>query len=127
MDRQRHFTKRPSPILHYTPLDSISPPSEQLALATDLSLSALTGEGVYNFREVVHNNSMILNVLNGTENEYLVKLMKASADGDVDSLELISKEYSDMIGKQPALVNRADVVKVKITLLALVNMVFERP
>ena len=70
---------------------------------------------------------MILNVLNGTENEYLVKLMKASADGDVDSLELISKDYSDMIGKQPALVNRVDVVKVKITLLALVNMVFERP
>ena len=96
MDRQRHFTKRPSPILHYTPLDSISPPSEQFALATDLSLSALTGEGVYNFREVVHNNSMILNVLNGTENEYLVKLMKASADGDVDSLDLISKEYSDI-------------------------------
>merc|ERR1712154_613021 len=70
---------------------------------------------------------MILDVLNGTENEYLVKLMTASADGDVDILEKISTEYAEAISKQPTLVNRADVVKEKITLLALVNMIFERP
>lgn len=121
------FYKEAISYLHYTPLDTISPPSAQYALATDLSLSALTGDGVYNFGEVVHNNTLILNVLNGTENEYLVKLMKASADGDVSSLEQISAEYASNIAKQPALVNRADVVKEKITLLALVNMIFERP
>jgi 26S proteasome regulatory subunit N9 len=47
--------------------------------------------------------------------------------GDVDVLEKISTEYADAIGKQPTLVNRAEVVKEKITLLALVNMIFERP
>lgn len=113
--------------LHYTPLDTITPASEQFSLATDLSLSALTGKGVYNFGEVVHNNKLILDVLNGTENEYLVKLMQASAEGDVDALEQVSKNYASAISKQPALVSRADVVKEKITLLALVNMVFERP
>ena len=121
------FYKEAISFLYYTPLNTISPPSEQFSLATDLSLSALTGDGVYNFGEVVHNNKMILDVLNGTENEYLVKLMTASADGDVDVLEKISTEYADAIGKQPTLVNRADVVKEKITLLALVNMIFERP
>lgn len=121
------FYKEAISYLHYTPLDMITPPSAQFALATDLSLSALTGKGVYNFGEVVHNNKLILDVLNGTENEYLVKLMQASANGDVDSLEQTSKDYEGAIAKQPALVNRADVVKEKITLLALVNMVFERP
>ena len=121
------FYKEAISFLHYTPIDSITPSSEQYSLATDLSLSALTGKGVYNFGEVVHNNKLILNVLNGTENEYLVKLMEASANGDVDALEQISQEHNAAIAAQPALVGRADVVKEKITLLALVNMIFERP
>lgn len=121
------FYKEAISFLHYTPIDSITPASEQYSLATDLSLSALTGKGVYNFGEVVHNNKLILNVLKGTYNEYLVKLMEASANGDVDALEQISKDYSTAIASQPALVGRADVVKEKITLLALVNMIFERP
>ncbi len=121
------FYKEAISFLHYTPIDSITPASEQYSLATDLSLSALTGKGVYNFGEVVHNNKLILNVLKGTDNEYLVKLMEASANGDVDALEQISKDYSTAIASQPALVGRADVVKEKITLLALVNMIFERP
>ena len=121
------FYKEAISYLHYTPLESITPPSEQYKIATDLSLSALTGDGVYNFGEVVHNNSMILKVLQGTENEYLVKLMKASADGDVMALEQISNEHGAAIGKEPALINRANVIKEKITLLALVKMVFERP
>jgi len=111
--------------LHYTPLDSISHRSK-LKIATDLSLAALTGEGVYNFGEVVHNNKAILDTLEGTDNEWLVKLMYASANGDVAGLDTISKSYATAIAAQPALVNRANVVKEKIALLALVNMVFER-
>jgi len=111
--------------LHYTPFDSISHDSK-LKIATDLSLAALTGEGVYNFGEVVHNNEAILGTLEGTENEWLVKLMYASASGNVSELDAISTTYVDVIAAQPALVNRGNVVKEKIALLALVNMVFER-
>lgn len=38
--------------LAYTPLDGI-PQAERYTLATDISLAALTGEGVFNFGEVV--------------------------------------------------------------------------
>lgn len=38
--------------LAYTPLESI-PQAERYTLATDISLAALTGEGVFNFGEVV--------------------------------------------------------------------------
>lgn len=38
--------------LAYTPLEGI-PQAERYTLATDISLAALTGEGVFNFGEVV--------------------------------------------------------------------------
>lgn len=119
------YYKQAIQYLHYTPLDSITQPG-QVQIATDLSLSALTGEGVYNFGEVVHNNRAILDMLKGTENEWLMKLMDATANGDVTELDNISTTYASAIAAQPALVSRADVVKEKIALLALVNMVFER-
>ena len=135
------FYKEAISYLHYTPVsmddvvmdddddkkESSTNYQELYTLATDLSLSALTGHGVYNFGEVVHNNSTILQILKNTKNQYLVELMEASANGDVDALGRIFIQYKDDIANQPALVHRMDVVKEKITLLALVNMVFERP
>jgi len=112
--------------LHYTSLDTLSS-QRMYDLATDLSLAALTGEGVYNFGEVVNSNKAILDCLEGTRNEWLVKLMHACANGNVSELESITNAYSDAIGDQPALTSRANVVKEKLMLLALVNMVFERP
>lgn len=112
--------------LHYTSLDTLSS-QRTYDLATDLSLAALTGEGVYNFGEVVNNNKALLDCLDGTRNEWLVKLMHACANGNVSELESITNMYSDAIGAQPALTSRANVVKEKLMLLALVNMVFERP
>lgn len=44
--------------LAYTPLEGI-PPEEQYNLATDISLAALTGEGVFNFGEVVRGDTLM--------------------------------------------------------------------
>lgn len=41
--------------LAYTPLETI-PQAERYVLATDISLAALTGEGVFNFGEVVRGD-----------------------------------------------------------------------
>lgn len=43
--------------LAYTPLEGI-PQAERYTLATDISLAALTGEGVFNFGEVVRSNPL---------------------------------------------------------------------
>ena len=56
-----------------------------------------------------------------------MELMHCFAQGDVDAFQRITDQYSSAIGAQPALVSRAEVVKEKITLLALVSMIFERP
>ena len=108
----------------YTSLSELSQ-EEQYNLATDLSLAALTGEGVFNFGEVIA--APALQCLEGTDLYYLVELLAAGARGDVLGFQRVADANAAAIQMQPSLVSRADAVKEKITLLALVNMVFERP
>ena len=108
----------------YTSLSDLSQ-EENYNLATDLSLAALTGEGVFNFGEVV--TAPALQCLEGTDLYYLVELLSAGARGDVLGFQRVADAHASAIQMQPSLVSRAEAVKEKITLLALVNMVFERP
>ena len=94
-------------------------------LAMDLCLSALCGEEVFNFGEIIA--SPIFNDLKGTPYEYLVILLECGARGDVLGFRSAADRYSKEIAAQPSLVGRSEAVNEKITLLALVNMVFERP
>ena len=113
--------------LSYTNVNDI-PKEDAYTLATDLSLAALTGEGVFHFGEVV-NSVEILQVLEGTPNAWLMELMKCCAQGDVDKFMQVTSQSDvrEKIEAQPALMARADTVKEKITLLSLVNLIFERP
>lgn len=111
--------------LNYTPLKSLSK-QELYELATDLSLAALTGDGVFHFGTVV-NDTPILNYLQGTENEWLLGWMKCMASGDVNEFHRISGIHAAQIEKHAVLVQRASTVKEKITLLALIDMIFKRP
>mmetsp|Transcript_25492 Transcript_25492/g.41823 ORF Transcript_25492/g.41823 Transcript_25492/m.41823 type:complete len:419 (+) Transcript_25492:90-1346(+) len=108
----------------YTSLSDLTK-EERYNLATDLSLAALTGEGVFNFGEVV--TASALQCLEGTDLYYLVELLGAGARGDVLGFQRVADAHAAAIQMQPSLVSRAEAVKEKITLLALVNMVFERP
>jgi len=108
----------------YTSLNDLSQ-DEWHGLATDISLAALTGDGVFNFGEIV--SAPALKCLEGTDLAYLVELLSAGARGDVNGFQRVADANADAISMQPSLVSRAKAVKEKITLLALVNMVFERP
>ena len=110
--------------MSYTTLSDLSP-AERYNLAIDLSLAALTGEGVFNFGEVV--TAPALQCLEGTEVYYLVALLSAGARGDVMGFQRVADAHAAAIQMQPSLVSRAEAVKEKITLLALVNMIFDRP
>jgi 26S proteasome regulatory subunit N9 len=95
-------------------------------LAVDLSLAALTGEGVYNLGQVV-NNPILQNLQNTTE-AWLVELLQACATGNVQQFQQLCQiKYSAQIASQPALVNMATQMQEKITLLGLVELVFRKP
>lgn len=104
-----------------TPLATI----EYHQLAVDLVLAALTGEGVYNLGQVEQNP--ILDVLTGTPEAWLVHVLKACAAGNVTQFQQVSQQYAAQIAQQPALTSRAAAVQEKMTLLALVWLVFGKP
>mmetsp|Transcript_15658 Transcript_15658/g.43905 ORF Transcript_15658/g.43905 Transcript_15658/m.43905 type:complete len:432 (-) Transcript_15658:141-1436(-) len=98
----------------------------QHQLAVDLCLAALTGEGVYNLGQVVTNP--VLLSLRGTPDEWLLTLLESCSKGSVSEFrKLVQTTYASQIAAQPALTNRAQAIQEKMTLLALVQMVFERP
>lgn len=93
------------------------------SLATDIALAALAGN-VYNFGEVLA--TPILATLEGTRNAWLGELLNIFARGDVDAFHsLLSKHRSEF--EQTVLVSRFDFIKEKITLLSLMNLIFETP
>jgi 26S proteasome regulatory subunit N9 len=112
--------------IHYLNYFQPNDPIKAKTLAIDLCLAALTGEGVYNLGQVVTNP--IVQVLQGTPEAWLVELLQACANGHVQAFQtLFTQTYPAQIASQPALVHRGQQLQEKSTLLALVQMVFERP
>lgn len=89
-----------------------------------MCLAALTGEGVYNFGEVLA--TPLLSVLNGTDNQYLFDLIKAMNTGDIDTYNSIVNLNSDRYFNQPVLTNFHGKIQQKVVLLCLMDMIFKR-
>lgn len=111
-------------LLSYASADDM-PLDKRRVLATDVALAALSGEGVYNFGEVLA--TPILDALNDTPNAWLGELLRIFALGDVDAFNDCLGRNKDEYLKQPALRAKAPFVKEKIALLAFMNLVFETP
>lgn len=109
--------------LAYTPIDTISS-TEQYELATDMSLAALTGEGIYNFGEVL--STPILSILNGTENQFLFELIKTINVGDIDNYNTLVNTHSNQYFSQQVLQNYHEKIQQKVILMCLLEMIFHR-
>jgi len=93
---------------------------EQQSHAFHLSLAALLGKDVYNFGELLAHP--ILASLNGTPNEWLIKLLLAFNSGDVQTYEKLRPEWT----KQPDLNGNQEILYEKLCLLVLMEMTFRR-
>ncbi|KAL3923799.1 MAG: hypothetical protein SGILL_001439 [Bacillariaceae sp.] len=111
---------------YYQPKEEGVADPKSHALAVDLCLAALTGEGVYNLGQVVSNP--ILQALTNTPEAWLVDLLQACASGNVQQFKtLVNSTYPSQIASQPALVNMSQQMQEKMTLLGLVELVFSKP
>jgi 26S proteasome regulatory subunit N9 len=72
--------------LAYVPASAV-PIEERHALAVDVALSALVGEGVFNFGEIIEHP--ILASLEGTPDAWLRDLLAVFHTGDVDAFNLV--------------------------------------
>ena len=110
--------------LAYSPYELLSQ-DERVELATNISLAALTGAGVFNFGEVIA--TPILQALEGTSRSWLGELLHALNRGDIDTFNSIIGQNVRDFESQLALVRHREYMKEKVALLALMELIFHRP
>ncbi|CAA7263988.1 unnamed protein product [Cyclocybe aegerita] len=95
-------------------------PEERLARAHDLGISALLGDTIYNFGELLMHP--ILDSLNGTQHEWLKKLLFTFNEGSIGKFEALAPLFP----KEPILQENYAFLRQKICLMALIEAVFKR-
>lgn len=117
------FFRNALQFLAYTPPESLSPEVQQ-RWAFDCGIAALVGTDVYNFGDVV--SRPIVQSLRGTEQEWLLQLIEAFHNGDLSKFDKVCQDASAQMNAQHVLVAQQDFLKQKITILALMQLVFSR-
>ncbi|GMH09170.1 hypothetical protein Nepgr_011010 [Nepenthes gracilis] len=110
--------------LAYTSVESLSE-SFKLDLAFDLSLSALLGDNIYNFGELLGHP--IIRSLLGTKVEWLYYILQAFNYGDLVRYQELCCVHKDALDAQPALVANEKKLLEKVNVLCLMEIIFSRP
>jgi 26S proteasome regulatory subunit N9 len=109
----------------YTPVDELTD-AMRVAYAQDLCLAALVSDKIYNFGEVVA--LPIFQSLKQSEaHSWLSDLLECFNDGNIKGFNNIFHEYKDEIMQRTALRANTEELKKKITLLCLVELIFQQP
>ena len=85
-----------------------------------LGLAALLGDGIYNIGELLTHP--IIDSLKGTENEWLIALLHAFNNGDINKFEQMKPQWSQI----PDLLAQEVKLRKKVALLCLMEMTFVR-
>ncbi|OVA14788.1 Proteasome component (PCI) domain [Macleaya cordata] len=110
--------------LAYTSVESLSE-TFKLDLAFDLSLSALLGDNIYNFGELLAHP--IIKSLLGTKVEWLYYILQAFNSGDLVRYQELCIVHKAALSAQPALVQNEKKLLEKINILCLMEIIFSRP
>jgi len=110
--------------LVYTPLEQI-PTAEQAGLAFDMGLAALVSTDIHNFGELLAHP--MLKSLDGTIRSWLKDFLFAFNSGDLDKYDQYLSTFRSQIDEQPALKNNQALLREKISILALMELVFNKP
>jgi len=104
--------------LAYTPIESLSK-DRKITLAYNLGHSALLGDQIYNFGELLQHP--IIESLNGTEFEWLPKLLLSFNRGDLNEFKILSKDLSKF---SKEIKNEYTFLISKLKLMSLLELVF---
>lgn len=110
--------------LAYTPVEEFSA-EEKYVLATDMAIAAVVGDMVYNFGEVIA--TPVLACLQNTPNQWIYNLVVAVHEGNIDKFNAVVSDDSSQYSTQPALVSNHEAVKQKVVLVALMNLIYDKP
>mmetsp|Transcript_30998 Transcript_30998/g.50152 ORF Transcript_30998/g.50152 Transcript_30998/m.50152 type:complete len:378 (+) Transcript_30998:66-1199(+) len=118
------FYKNALLYLSYTPIESIDE-ATKVQWAFSLGLAALMAEGIYNFGELLGHP--IFSSLTGTKYEWLADILKVFNVGNIVGYNELTERYRQQLLLEPALVSHVQLLKEKITILCLMELIFRRP
>ena len=94
-------------------------------LAVDLSLAALLGDDSYDFAELIAHP--IMTAIDDTAFAWLKSLVTAFNSGDMAAYDALCVKHAASLNAQPALVANERKLREKITILCLLQILFELP
>ncbi|KAK9822645.1 hypothetical protein WJX81_003294 [Elliptochloris bilobata] len=101
------------------------PEPVRLSLAVDISLAALLGDNIYNFGELLLHP--IIKVLDGSSYKWLAEMLAAFNHGDLHAYDALCERHASALNSQPALVAHERALREKITILCLMELIFNLP
>jgi len=109
--------------LVYTPIEQIPLPQQQ-ALAIDLGVAALISTDIYNFGELLAHP--ILDSLTNSSQAWLRAFLFAFNSGDINQFNTLINAHKNEIEAQPGLKSNLQLLKDKISILAFMELVFNK-
>jgi 26S proteasome regulatory subunit N9 len=98
----------------------------RVSLAVDISLSALMGEDIYNFGELLLHP--ILNTLRENKSYiWLLEILECFDAGDIHAYDALCSKHAAALNAQPALVAHERKLREKVTIAALLEMIGSLP
>jgi len=122
-DRPTEYYRNALQYLSYTPIESLDE-EEKRDFAYNLGVAALAGEDTYNFGDLLTHP--IVESLKDTRREWLAHLLRAFNQGDIAAYEGIISRFGNELEQEPHLASKTDLLKEKICILCLMEMVFDR-
>lgn len=115
-----------SGLLYLAFISSDSLPADvKLSLAVDISLAALLGDNVYNFGELLLHP--IMKALSESPYAWLREMLEAFNHGDLHAYDALCSKHAAALNAQPALVAHERKLREKITILCLMELIFNLP
>lgn len=110
--------------ISYTPVNDISP-EDRINISMNISIASLIGKDIYNYGEILQ--TPVFQYLINTPYNWLYDLIKVINEGNIDNFNTLIGVHMNEIQKQPALCNKLDIIKQKAVIMALLQLVFNKP
>jgi len=107
--------------LTYTPLDSIEE-MRKVDLARDLCIAALVTDNIFTFGELLMHP--VVEALNGTEHEWMVKMIRTLNYGQIVEFENLCQTEASSISSHPIVADSKQLLKQKVSIASLLELIF---
>mmetsp|Transcript_3882 Transcript_3882/g.14661 ORF Transcript_3882/g.14661 Transcript_3882/m.14661 type:complete len:421 (-) Transcript_3882:6726-7988(-) len=120
LDEPNDFYKTALLYLAYEDMENMATARQQF-MAYDIGISALLGDRIYNFGELLGHQ--VIESLKGSKADWLYQLLFAFNSGDIAKFKQLEREYSKQ-GDGLVLNRKQTFIAEKIQLMALLELVF---